>query len=192
MKGRDGYFGARGANPRVDRAAIQWLVFWEVYQPLVLIHRGTASITPASRRKTKINTVVDEICGRASGSGLRQAQCSAILRILIESKHVDQASRSAVIKSLYPLQDPSVDDQLLIIGSLGLGDGKPSLQTQSALLRWITLMFNLLHDIKTLQRCYSVLFNLLDMMALRFVQENYGPTIAMFISSQGESMSPTC
>lgn len=92
-----------------------------------------------------------------------------LIDLVISPSHLDQASLNNIIRNLYPVGKVSEDVVLRIVGSLGLGELRPSLTLQSSLLQWIMLVYHVL-DTKAqavLSRAYSVLFNLLDMSATR-------------------------
>lgn len=92
-----------------------------------------------------------------------------LIDLVIAPSHLDQASLNTIIRNLYPVGKVSEDVVLKIVGSLGLGELRPSLTLQSSLLQWIVQAYHVL-DIKAqavLSRAYSVLFNLLDVSATR-------------------------
>ena len=90
-----------------------------------------------------------------------------MLDILRSPNYLDQGSVTTLIKSLYPADKVTAASICSIVASLGQGEQKPSPITQSLLLQWIVLVYDVLEDITTLQRLYSVLFNLLDMLSIR-------------------------
>jgi hypothetical protein len=55
-----------------------------------------------------------------------------------------------------------------VVGCLGNGVHRPGAGVQAGLLRWLVMVYNVLEDYEMLSRLYGVLFNLLDMMTLRY------------------------
>jgi centromere protein I len=72
-----------------------------------------------------------------------------------------------LIKNLYALGSISSGVITRIVGSLGATKGKPSVATQTLLLRWLILVYDYLEDPSHLSKLYAVLFNCLDMISLR-------------------------
>lgn len=56
---------------------------------------------------------------------------------------------------------------LQVVGCLGIGELKPSLPIQAALLRWLVMIYHVIDAPSILSRAYPVLFNLLDVAAIR-------------------------
>lgn len=61
------------------------------------------------------------------------------------------------------------DAVLRVVGCLGVGALKPSLNVQAALLRWLVMVYHVVEGRGVLARAYPVLFNLLDVAAIRWV-----------------------
>lgn len=101
--------------------------------------------------------------------GLLAEDLDALVDLVTTPSHLDQASIAAVVRNLYPVSNVSSDSTLKVVGSLGHGQLKPSLNVQSLLLRWLIMVYHILGSQSTLSQTYSVLFNLLDTAALRFV-----------------------
>lgn len=129
----------------------------------------TASKVTAKRRGTDIKPRVTELTAVAYNQGLLPEELSQLIDLIISRSHLDQASLNSIIKHLYPVSQVSEDAILKIIGSLGLGEWKPSLTLQSSLLQWVIQVYHVLNTKaqSVLSRAYSVLFNLLDVSATR-------------------------
>ncbi|KAJ9641830.1 hypothetical protein H2199_005043 [Coniosporium tulheliwenetii] len=127
----------------------------------------TASKTPAKQRKNKTSAIIEDLCNRAFQDGLNRRQLHAVVDIVTRRTELDQASTNAVVKNLYPADKISSATVVVVVGALGPGRSKPSTSTQVALTRWLTLVFEALEDRTVLSRLYGVLFNLLDILALR-------------------------
>ena len=56
---------------------------------------------------------------------------------------------------------------MIAVGALGQGSTKPSFATQSGILRWICNIQQVLDEPEFLLGFYGVLFNHLDILALR-------------------------
>lgn len=110
-----------------------------------------------------------ELTSVAYNQGLLPEELLQLVDLVLSRSYLDQASLNNIIKSLYPVGNVSQDAVLKIIGALGIGELKPSLNLQSSLLVWIIHVYHVL-DLKAqgvLSRAYSVLFNLLDVSATR-------------------------
>lgn len=60
------------------------------------------------------------------------------------------------------------DAVLAVVGCLGVGELKPTLNVQAALLRWLVMVYHVVDSPGVLARAYPVLFNLLDVAAIRY------------------------
>lgn len=130
---------------------------------------STASQIPAKRRPVDIKPKLTELTSVAYNQGLLPEELIQLVDLVVSQTYLDQASLNNIIKNLYPVGKVSQDPVLKIIGSLGIGQPKPSLNLQSSLLLWIIQVYHVL-DQKAqgvLSRAYSVLFNLLDVSATR-------------------------
>lgn len=124
---------------------------------------------PAKRRAVDVKPKVAELASVAYSQGVLPDDLLDLVNLIVSPTHLDQASLNSIIKNLYPSGRVSEDVVLKVVGCLGLGDVKPSLTLQSALLNWVIQVYHVL-DTKAqamLSRAYSVLFNLLDVSATR-------------------------
>lgn len=105
----------------------------------------------------------------AYNQGVLPEELLQLIDVIISRTHLDQASLNNILRNLYPVSHVSEDVVLKIVGSLGLGEQKPSLTLQSALLQWVIQVYHVLDNKaqSVLSRAYSVLFNLLDVSATR-------------------------
>lgn len=90
-----------------------------------------------------------------------------LVDLVTHAHYLDQASVAAVVRNLYPTTKVPGVAVLDVIGCLGLGELKPSLTIQSHLLRWLVMVYHVLEEPEALSRAYAVLFNLLDIAAIR-------------------------
>ncbi|KAI4148682.1 MAG: hypothetical protein LQ340_004990 [Diploschistes diacapsis] len=117
-------------------------------------------------RTQQISPLVNSICSYAYQHGLRNDSLAKVIDLLRLPSYLDQGSITTLLKSLFPAEKVPPALICSIVASLGQGEQKPSPATQSLLLRWIILVDDVLEDATTLQRLYSVLFNLLDMLSI--------------------------
>lgn len=73
-----------------------------------------------------------------------------------------------MIRFLYPATKVSSDLVCLVISSLGPGKSKPAASVQSSLLKWILIIYQVMDYPSILSNLYSVIFNMLDMLSLRY------------------------
>ena len=86
--------------------------------------------------------------------------------MLLTPPGLDQASQNSLLKSFFPAEKLPNHLILVVIEALGVGKQKASSTTQTALVRWLILVFELI-DFSILLQCYSILFNLLSVLYLR-------------------------
>ncbi|KAF2182814.1 Mis6-domain-containing protein [Zopfia rhizophila CBS 207.26] len=127
----------------------------------------SASRTPAKQRTVKVSGVVDAICGHAFEGGLDADSLQTLVEIVATKTELDQTSATTLIKNLYPAQRVPTDVVITAVGGLGQGKGKASLGTQNGLVKWLTIVYEVLEDPKILSRLYGVLFGMLDMISIR-------------------------
>jgi len=77
-------------------------------------------------------------------------------------------SLNALINNLYPASTVSDTVIIKVVNSLGHGRAKPSHSTQAALLQWLVMVYDVLENTRILSQLYSILFNLLDTVAIRY------------------------
>jgi centromere protein I len=86
--------------------------------------------------------------------------------------HLDQSSVTTLVKNLYPAQRIPADVVVTIVGALGQGKGKPSPGTQESLVKWLTVIYEIVENPNVLSRLYGVLFCTLDMISIRCASPN--------------------
>jgi centromere protein I len=116
-----------------------------------------------------VSVTVDKICELAFEHGLPTSVLKSIVDIVTRKTQLDQTSVTNLAKNLYPSQKIPSNIVVRIVCSLGQGAGKPSSSTQGALLRWLTIVHEIIEDPRILSKLYNVLFNHLDMISLRYV-----------------------
>ena len=111
--------------------------------------------------------LISSICDNAYEHGLSNESLARVLNLLRSQSNLDQKSIATLIQGLYPAN--KVPPTLIcgIVASLGQGEQKPSSAIQGLLILWIIMVYDVLEDVASLQRLYSVLFNLLDALSIR-------------------------
>lgn len=124
---------------------------------------------PAKRRVVDVKPKVAELASVAYSQGVLPDELLDLINLIVSPTHLDQASLNSIIRNIYPARNVSEDVVLKIIGCLGLGEIRPSLTLQSALLNWVIQVYHVLETKAqaVLSRAYSVFFNLLDVSATR-------------------------
>lgn len=110
-----------------------------------------------------------DLASVAYNQGVLPEELIQLIDLIVSPGYLDQASLNNTLRSLYPVRQVNEDVVLKIVGSLGLGEQKPSLALQSALLQWVIQVYHVLDNKaqSVLSRAYSILFNLLDVSATR-------------------------
>lgn len=128
-----------------------------------------AGRVPAKRRPTDIKPKVAELTSLAYKQGLLPGELVQLVDLVLSRPHLDQASLNTIVKNLYPVATVAPEPVLKIVGALGIGETKPSLPLQSALLVWLIHVYHVLAPKAqaVLSRAYSVLFSLLHVAATR-------------------------
>ncbi|KAG0648352.1 Sim4 complex subunit mis6 [Hyphodiscus hymeniophilus] len=133
----------------------------------LLVDLERAAKTPAKQRVTNASSLIAKLCLIAYEDGLSSAALEDIIDIITLSNHLDQASTGSLIKNLYPVGKVQDSVVFKVVGSLGHGKAKPSFTVQAALLKWLVMTYDILDHQRVLSKLYSVLFNLLDTIAIR-------------------------
>jgi centromere protein I len=94
--------------------------------------------------------------------------------------HLDQTSVTTLVKNLYPAQRVPADVVVTIVGALGQGKGKPSPGTQEGLVRWLTIVHEIVENPNILSRLYGVLFGMLDMISIRCASLNFACPMTLY------------
>jgi centromere protein I len=126
-----------------------------------------AAKRPPKARHTSIKPTVASLVSLAYDRGLLPGPLNDLVALVTTPNHLDQASLASIIRNLYPVSRVSTNIVLRVIASLGHGELKPSLNVQTALLRWLILVYHVLEAPAVLSRSFQVLFNLLDTAAFR-------------------------
>lgn len=134
----------------------------------VLILTLVAARIPAKQRVVKISRVIDIIASKAYEHGLAQDTLEELVDIITQPSELDLGSVATLIKNLYPAGRVADEIVLRVVGSLGHGKAKAAFPVQAALLRWLIMVYDILENRKILSQLYSLLFNLLDTIAIRF------------------------
>ncbi len=123
----------------------------------------------ARQRPVPIRPTIERTTSLAYDGGLLPDDLLALVDLVVAPSYLDQASRAALAKNLYPKAEVGDEAVLKVIGCLGHGQLKPPLPIQGLLLRWLVLVYHVLTRRDVLSQAYSVLFNLLDTAAIRWV-----------------------
>jgi hypothetical protein len=134
-----------------------------------LLNLRPAAKIPAKQRNLRISTTVDRISTRAYEDGLSNSSLDRLIDIITLPNELDQASVNNLIENLYPATKVSNSTVTKVIGSLGHGKSKPSYSSQTALLKWMVMIYNVLENTKFISQLYPVLFNLLDTSTIRYL-----------------------
>ncbi|CAN8095927.1 unnamed protein product [Discula destructiva] len=128
-----------------------------------------ASKISAKKRATDVRPKVAELTSVAYSQGVLPEELLQLIDLILSRSYLDQGNLNSIIRNLYPADRVSEDVVLKIVGSLGLGELRPSLNLQSSLLQWLIQVYHILRPKAqaVLSRAYSVLFNLLDVSATR-------------------------
>jgi len=169
--------------------ALQLGTFTCLYCVAEILHLtpSIAARTPAKQRVRKIE--VDTICNHAFQFGLDSSSFDVLLDIVTCRNYLDQTTTTTLIKNLFPARLVTSKHVLSVVGSFGQGQGKPSPSTQLALVKWLHMIYDFAEDPSVFSQLYGVLFNLLDMITLR-----YGPSVhnALFRVLLTEGRTPLC
>jgi centromere protein I len=130
--------------------------------------RFLESIVSKRARSVNLSPYVEEISEHGYQFGFQTSELEKLLKAVVTKNEVDQTSITTLIKNLYPAERVPSGVVLIAIGALGHGHKKPSLATQASLLRWICNLQQVLVEPEFLLRFYTVFFNLLDILALRY------------------------
>jgi centromere protein I len=93
----------------------------------------------------------------------------AVVDLVTAKTELDQTSITTLIKNLFPAHRIQSRVVITIVGSLGQAKHKPSAATQALLLKWLTVVLDVVEEPDVLSRLYGVLFGMLDMISLRSV-----------------------
>lgn len=122
---------------------------------------------PSKRRQTSIKPTVESLTSVLYDRGALPDELARLVDLVTLTNHLDQASKGAIIKNLYPVGKLNSDSVLKVVCALGHGQLKPSFPIQTLLLKWLIMVYHLLQDTSILSQTYGVLFNLLDTAAIR-------------------------
>ncbi|EHK50640.1 hypothetical protein TRIATDRAFT_288882 [Trichoderma atroviride IMI 206040] len=128
---------------------------------------AAAAKLPAKSRMGDIRPTVASLASLAYENGLLPEALDELIDLVVTPSHLDQASRNAIVRNLYPVSRVSRDIAIRVIGALGHGALKPSLNIQVALLKWLIMIHHVLETPAVFAQAYSVLFNLLNTAAIR-------------------------
>jgi centromere protein I len=124
---------------------------------------------PAAKRVTQISIIVDKVCQKVYQDGLAYTLLNKLIDIITLPNRLEQGSLAALIRHLYPASKVPDSIVIKVVGNLGHGRGKLSLTSQGLLLKWLVMVYDVLENQKIMSQLYSVLFNLLDTVAIRYV-----------------------
>ncbi|KAF3069076.1 Inner centromere protein mis6 [Daldinia childiae] len=126
-----------------------------------------ASKLTAKQRGSNVKLSVEKLASLSYEQGLLPDDLSQLIDLVTIPSFLDQASLGNLIRNLYPVAIVNIELVVRIIGCLGHGKLKPSLNIQGALLRWLVMIHHIIENQTILSRAYSVLFNLLETAAIR-------------------------
>jgi len=111
---------------------------------------------------------VDDIIEHGYQFGFPTQELRRLVDLLSVKNELDQSSCTSLLKNLYPAERVQSDVVLLAVGALGNGAKKPTSATQAGLVRWLLAVHEVLEEPAFLLRLYAVLFNLLDLLSIRY------------------------
>lgn len=149
----------------------------------------TAARTQSKQRAVKITGVLDKVATRAYEEGLTEDLLDELVDIITLPNELDQASVAIIIRNLYPANKISDEVVVKVVGSLGHGKAKAAFPAQAALLKWLVMVYDVLENPRILSQLYSLLFNLLDTIAIRY--DSHIQFAYVRLPSQGSSLSLT-
>ncbi|KAI8957141.1 Mis6-domain-containing protein [Daldinia sp. FL1419] len=126
-----------------------------------------ASKLTAKQRGSNVKPSVEKLTSLSYEQGLLPDDLGQLIDLVTTPNFLDQASLGNLIRNLYPVDRVNINLVVKVIGSLGHGKLKPSLNVQGALLKWVVMIHHIIENQAILSRSYSVLFNLLDTAAIR-------------------------
>jgi centromere protein I len=103
---------------------------------------------------------------------LSSTSLERLIDVITLRNELDQGSLNDLIENLYPASKVLDNVVIKTVNSLGHGRLKPSYSTQAALLKWLSMIYDIIENSRILSQLYSILFNLLDTVAIRYVQWN--------------------
>lgn len=129
-----------------------------------------ASQLTAKQRVSSVKPTVEKLAGLLYDHGLLPDDLGQLIELVTIPSFLDQASLGNIVRNLYPATPVNDDVVVRVVGCLGHGKLKPSLAIQGALLKWLVMIYHIIDNQAVLSSTYSVLFNLLDTAAIRFVR----------------------
>ncbi|KAI0849903.1 Mis6-domain-containing protein [Daldinia vernicosa] len=126
-----------------------------------------ASKLTAKQRGSNVKLSVEKLASLSYEQGLLPDDLGQLIDLVTTPSFLDQASLGNLIRNFYPVATVDIELVVKIIGCLGHGKLKPSLNIQGALLRWLVMIHHIIENQAILSRAYSVLFNLLETAAIR-------------------------
>lgn len=115
-----------------------------------------------------IEPLINTVCDYAYQYGLPNTGLAILLDIVRKPNSFDQTSLTTLIKGLYPAEKVLSESVCKVVAALGQGQQKPSAATQNLLLWWLLSVRSSLEEWAILEKLYAVLFNLLDMISIRY------------------------
>ncbi len=107
---------------------------------------------------------MEKISLRAFEDGLTNASLSRLVDLITQPSELDHASLGRLIRNLYPASKVPNAIVTKVVASLRPG---LSFSIQTALLKWLVMVYNVLENPRILSQLYNPLFNLLDTVAIR-------------------------
>ena len=126
-----------------------------------------ASKLPPKARHGDIKPTVAKLCSALYERGALPEALNDLIDVITTPNHLDQASLNSLARNLYPASRVPTDIVIRVVGCLGQGRLKASLNIQAGLIRWLILVHHVLEEPASLSRAYPVLFSLLDTAATR-------------------------
>ncbi|KAJ6024257.1 Centromere protein Cenp-I [Penicillium herquei] len=130
-------------------------------------HLEAVAFVPVKKRYTDAAQLVKTIASDAYENGIPHDALGRLLKILTIRNNLDQGTITTLINNLYPQERVLSKHVTQVVCCLGPSKSKPTPATQSLLVRWLILTYEISEDRSHLGKLYAVLFNHLDMISLR-------------------------
>lgn len=125
---------------------------------------------PAKERLTKISDIIDKINSISYRDGLSTSTLDKLIELItLPPRGLDQSSRVSLINNLYPINKVPNTVFFKVVSSLGHCTSKVPYTSQAALLKWLIMIHDVVEDQQVFSKVYSILFNLLDTVAIRYI-----------------------
>lgn len=128
---------------------------------------STASASKSSLSKVSVAHNVEEVESHGNRYGFDNIALGLIIDILRKRSYIDQHSLRKLTNALYPRGQVRQDLVVKVLGSLGQGKERASLNIQNLLLKWLIQVYVHIESYDKLSQLYGLLFSCLGYTTLR-------------------------